>query len=306
MPEKLQYICYEEKDFKPDALVTIQRADQLIRSFNARGYILTLRQLYYQFVVKNWIVNEEKSYKKLGKLVTDARTAGLLPWNGIEDRAREFHDVWTQESPKLAVAYAPQFFKLDFWARQDHYVECWVEKEAQGGIIERPCKALRVPHMSCKGYLSASQAWAAGVRFKEAADSGRQGILIHLGDHDPSGIDMTRDNADRLRLFSEDSGVIVRRIALNMDQVEEYNPPPNPAKVTDSRSTGYIAKFGDSSWELDALDPETVDQLIRDEIENYIDRDRWEQAELEENEVVNKLSSLSTTNWEKVRKIADL
>lgn len=78
-------------------------------------------------------------------------------------------------------------------------------------------------------------------------------VILHLGDHDPSGIDMTRDISDRLELFGAD--VEVKRIALNWDQIDEFTPPPNPAKLSDSRAGAYIAEYGDESWELDALEP---------------------------------------------------
>ncbi len=67
----------------------------------------------------------------------------------------------------------------------------------------------------------------------------------------------------------------VRRIALNMDQVRQYNPPPNPAKMTDSRVGDYIERFGRSSWELDALPPNVLDALIRAEIRKELNADLW-------------------------------
>ena len=112
-----------------------------------------------------------------------------------------------------------------------------------------------MPYMACKGNLSASEAWRAGQRFERAAEAGKDLVLFHLGDQDPSGVDMTRDNGDRVELYSSGQFVDVRRLALNMDQVEEYSPPPNPVKLTDSRAEGYVAQFGTSSWELDALEP---------------------------------------------------
>ena len=59
----------------------------------------------------------------------------------------------------------------------------------------------------------------------------------------------------------------VRRIALTMDQISRYDPPPNFAKVTDSRFANYQMQYGDESWELDALDPSVLDALIREHVE---------------------------------------
>lgn len=173
---------------------------------------------------------------------------------------------------------------LDYWRRQNAYVEVWVEKDALASVIERPCRRWKVPFMPCKGYLSASEAWRSGQRFMRQAGHGARCVLIHLGDHDPSGLDMTRDNADRLEMFSEFSGIEVRRIALNIDQVQHYKPPPNPAKVTDSRAADYIRRFGATSWELDALEPQVLDSLITAEIQSLIDSTIWEQTRREEAE----------------------
>ncbi|MCH9712689.1 MAG: hypothetical protein K0U20_08715 [Proteobacteria bacterium] len=192
----------------------------------------------------------------------------------------------------------PHYIRFDQWARQDTYVEVWVEKEALGNVIERACKPLMVPHMACKGYLSASEAWRAGMRFEDKLNEGKNCVLIHLGDHDPSGIDMTRDNADRLDLFAG-QGVDVQRIALNMDQVRQYGPPVNPTKLKDSRAKEYIKRYGKSSWELDALEPAVLESLITDTVEQYIDPDIWDEVSEQEREVKAQLTAVYD-NWDEI------
>ena len=70
----------------------------------------------------------------------------------------------------------------------------------------------------------------------------------------------------------------IERIALNMDQVDQYKPPPNPTKQKDTRSNDYIKRFGGSSWELDALDPRVIGDLVRDTILKYRDDDLWQDS----------------------------
>ena len=102
--------------------------------------------------------------------------------------------------------------------------------------------------------------------------------ILHLGDHDPSGIDMTRDNAERLAdVFGGD--VELKRIALNMDQIDEYAPPPNPAKVTDSRFEQYLLMYGAESWELDALEPSVINELIVNEVALLRDDELFDEAQ---------------------------
>jgi hypothetical protein len=293
-------IAYKDCNFKPDRLALIDRANAIIAEYNRQGYTLTLRQLYYQHVARGLIPNSERSYKNLGNLISDARDAGLIDWNAIEDRGRGIRPWLVEEDEQEVLNGIEYGLSLDYWERQNAYVEVWVEKDALASVIERPCRRLRVPYMPCKGYLSASEAWRAGQRFQRMEAAGRDRlVVIHLGDHDPSGIDMSRDNLDRLKTYSEFSNVELRRIALNMDQVDQYRPPENPAKVTDSRAADYIARFGHSSWELDALEPRVLDRLISDEINTLVDPDLWEQTASEEQERREVLAKLHS-NWDEV------
>lgn len=296
-------IQYRSINFGSTKQQLIDTADGIIRDYQRQGYTLTLRQLYYQFVSRGLIENSERSYKNLGSSISDARDAGLIDWYGIEDRGRGILSWLIEEDEQNVLNGIESGLALNFWERQNAYVEVWVEKEALSSVIRRPCERFRVPYMACKGYLSASEAWRAGQRFAQAEEEGRRCVMIHLGDHDPSGIDMTRDNGDRIRLYSMGAEVEVRRIALNMDQVEQYSPPPNPAKISDSRAVEYIRRFGRTSWELDALEPSVLDKLIADEIKTLINPELWSETSSEEDERREILAKLHA-NWDEVRSFA--
>ncbi len=296
----MAYLCrYRAHRFKAAAQDTIDKAQEIINEMDEQGYVLTLRQLYYQFVSRNWIANEEREYKRLGRIMADAREDGQVSWTAIEDRGRNCYGPSPEENPAAVVDGIEHGLVFDLWARQDDYVEVWVEKSALEGVVARPCDRLHVPYMACKGYLSTSEAWRAGLRFREALDDGKRCTLVHLSDHDPSGFDMTRDNGERLNLFAESLNVTVRRIALNMDQVERYGPPPNPTKLTDSRAPGYVRRFGHDSWELDALEPSVLDALIADTVDGYRDADLWQETLDEQEEARRPLAALGE-NWSEV------
>jgi hypothetical protein len=274
-------ICYAEKRLSSASLALIDTANTIIKDYAAQGYSITLRQLYYQLVSRDYIENTEPSYKRVGSIIADARMAGLVDWKAIEDRTRNLRERGHWSSPQQIVRACASQYREDLWGDQDYYVEVWVEK-----VVEAACNPLDVPHFSCRGYTSASEMWAASQRLGTAGRMGRKPVVIHLGDHDPSGIDMTRDIEERLNLFAangeldsdSESQITVERIALNMDQVEEYGPPPNPAKTTDARYTGYERLYGDESWELDALEPRVLANLITRQVQGYIDTDRWNVA----------------------------
>ena len=267
-------ICYKERRFSQEWLDIIEKANEIIAEFVRAGYTLTLRQLYYQFVALDIIPNTMQSYKRLGVIINDARLAGYIDWNSIEDRTRfiRTHSAW--EGPSDILNTCARSFAVDKWEGQDYMPEVWIEKDALIGVIEGVCTELNIPYFSCRGSVSQSEMWGAARRLDNYAADGRHPVVIHLGDHDPSGIDMTRDNIDRLDMFTH-YPVEVRRIALNMNQVRAYNPPPNPAKVTDSRYKKYVAQFGKDSWELDALKPDVIADLIRSTVLEYRDEDLW-------------------------------
>jgi hypothetical protein len=267
-------IAYIDKTFTSKSLAIIEKANEICADYRRQGYDLTLRQLYYQFVSRDLIANKDTEYKRLGNIINDARLAGLLDWYYIVDRTRNLRGLGHWDHPGDILNGAASGYMTDRWANQPYYVEVWIEKDALVGVIAGACDDLDVPYFSCRGYTSQSELWGAGRRLIRHTNTGQKAVIIHLGDHDPSGIDMTRDITDRLALFG--AVAEVDRIALNMDQVRVYNPPPNPAKLTDARAEGYIAKHGGSSWELDALNPATLDALVRSHITDLRDDSRWE------------------------------
>lgn len=238
---------------------------------------MTLRQLYYQFVSRDIVANNIQSYKRLGSIINDARMAGLVSWEAIEDRTRNLKILPLWNSPRSIMSAVVSQYRIDKWANQAYRPEVWIEKEALVGVISGVCEKLQVPYFACRGYNSQSEQWAAGRRFRSYVDAGQTPIVFHLGDHDPSGIDMTRDNAERLEIFSG-CFIQVNRLALNIDQIREYQPPPNPAKVTDSRFNGYAKIYGSQSWELDALEPQMISDLVRNSILEIRDDGVWKQS----------------------------
>lgn len=290
-------IAYIEKNFQGKTLATIKTANRIVEEYVAQGFDLTLRQLYYQMVARGYIENSERSYKNLGNVINDARLAGLLDWNHIVDRTRNLRQNGHFRDPSHIMKAAVNSYAVDKWARQPNRLEVWVEKDALIGVIEVPCQRLDIPYFAARGYTSQSEMWEAARRLQKWLDNGQTPVILYLGDHDPSGMDMTRDVIDRLALFA--GGISVDRLALNWNQVEQYSPPPNPAKLTDSRAEAYIAEFGLSSWELDALDPTTLAGLIEDAVEQFQDPDLWEEAVEEEEEGLRLLRE-AADRWNEV------
>jgi hypothetical protein len=310
-------IVYKPKRFGAAAIAVIQRANSVLEEYAAMGYDMTLRQVYYQCVARGWIANRQSEYKRLGSILNDARLAGLIDWHYMVDRTRNLATNSHWDEPASIIDAAASSYANDLWADQDYYVEGWVEKEALAGVIERACSALDVPWFSCRGYVSQTEMWGAARRYLRALQDDKAVVILHLGDHDPSGIDMTRDVQERIAHFlcvdhfgyePEDGPEAVdylgldfevRRLALNMDQVRELSPPENPTKLSDSRASGYVAKFGYSSWELDALPPDMLGRLIEEEVATLRDDERWNAAKAKQEHDRELLTAVSE-RWDEV------
>lgn len=263
-------------DWRPQrkTRVVIDQANTILREYAEQGITMTLRGLHYQFVARGLYDNTKQNYDKLGNTLSQARLSGRVDWNYMEDRIRALDALPTWEDKHDIMGDVPGWYREDPWDLQKFRFEVHIEKDAGVGAIEGVCRELRVDFFACRGYVSASAQYQAAKRLEGYLEKGQTPIILHIGDHDPSGIDMTRENREKFRLLVGQD-IEVRRLALNIDQVRKYKPPPNFAKLKDPRAGGYVRKFGKKSWELDALDPKVLQQLIRSAIEPHIDPDKW-------------------------------
>ena len=307
---------YKSKNFSAEGLTLVRHAVRIIREFKAMDITLTLRQLYYQFVghdllPESWVdpvynakhllppdtKNTNKNYKRLGKLIADARLDGKIDWKHIEDRMRSAVVQPHWDSPLDRLYSAAYFFRIDKWLDQDYRVELWAEKDAMASVFEPICRKLDIPFFACRGYTSMSAMWEASQRMIGYTEEGKTPFIIHFGDHDPSGCDMSHDIQNRMDMFEAD--ISFERMALNMGQVRHYDLPPDPAKVTDSRAKAYIALHGDRSWELDALNPLVLRQLAIKAVRGVRDQEKWEAKCAEERELRLQMFKVYN-NWDAV------
>ena len=294
------------RNYRPgkEAQALIDIANGILEEYDKQGFRLTLRQLYYQFVARDYLSNTQSSYTRLGDVISRARESGMVDWDHLQDRGRQVQSYPHWDSPHEIIRTCVDSYHLDLWADQDVRVEVWVEKEALIDVVGKACKKWDVSYFANKGYLSTSSIWDAG--HNRFLMDGKDVVIIHLGDHDPSGIQMTEDIERRLRLFSrgyddlESVHVEVKRIALNLDQIEQYKPPPNPAKQTDTRYQQYVDRFGiEESWELDALDPNTIVDLVDKTIYGIVDMSKWIDLHQLQEEHRNQLQIVSS-KWKDV------
>lgn len=284
--------AFRQIAFTPASRARIAQMQDIVAEYEAIGITLTARQLYYQFVARDMLENTERSYQNLCALAAKARYAGLIDWEAIEDRGRQPNTPSEWSTLGGLVDSAARAFRLPRWDGQRYYVEVWVEKDALASVLEPIAAEYHVTLMANRGYSSASAMYAAAQRFVEGCGAGkffqrRWPVLFYIGDHDPSGEDMVRDIRDRLGEFGCRPELL--KLALTMEQVREHNPPPNPAKRTDSRYRRYAAKHGTQSWEVDALPPDVLQGLVRSALDGKVDMRLMKRIAAREKKIVKKL-----------------
>ena len=250
-------------------LVKLEIVNDIIEEYLEQGYKLTLRQLYYQLVSRDIIPNRVQEYAKLSTLLVKGRMAGVVDWDAIEDRIRVPYLPYWVHGIDDAIEDTINAYRLDRQKNQNVYIEIWVEKDALSGVLKRVTNHYHINLMVNRGYSSCTAMYDAYKRFDRQVTGGKEPHIFYLGDHDPSGLDMIRDVKDRVSEFGVD--IEVTPLALTSEQIRQYNPPPNPAKITDPRANWYISRFGNKSWEVDALTPNVLHQIIKDNVENIID-----------------------------------
>lgn len=281
--------------------------NDIIVEYQNEGYILTLRQLYYQLVSREIIPNKQAEYSKLSTLLKEGRMGGIVDWDAIEDRLRKPSKPSSWDTPQDAMNSLIYQYKLPRMEGQQNYIEVWVEKDALSGVLKRVTEKYHIPILVNRGYSSASAMFDAYNRFKNGINEillnedygdsdGANVIILYLGDFDPSGMDMIRDIEDRIREFAsrdyEYFPLEVLPIALTKEQIKKYNPPPNPAKRTDPRANKFIEEHGTTSWEVDALPPNILNSLLDRAIQINIDLDRFNKIVSRENNDKKKLEAL--------------
>jgi hypothetical protein len=270
------------KYWKDSAERIINVCQKIIEEYQAQGITMTLRQLYYQLVSADEIPNTDVAYKKVSEIVKESRYAGLLDWDAIEDRGRQPVTPLEFNSIKERIDMACRNFRLPRWNDQEYYLELFSEKDALSSVLMPIASQYHITYCFNKGYSSASAYYDLQNRVRDKLKAGKKVILLYLGDHDSSGIDMIRDIKERITEFltSGDEYIALDNfdvvpVALTWEQIKKYNPPKNPAKLTDPRAGKYIAKYGQSTWEVDALKPDVMIKIVETAIRKYIDVDKY-------------------------------
>jgi hypothetical protein len=162
-----------------------------------------------------------------------------------------------------ALRRTAESYRRAIWDDQPAYVEVWCEKEALAGIIIEETAPYDVPLMVTREYGSITYLHSAAQAYSWLSDE-----KPVFGDHDPSGLDIERNVERRLREFSRHPDLHFKRIAVTRHQIVDLRLQTRPTKQSDSRARNFRGR----SVELDAIPAATLRGLVRDCIEQHIDR----------------------------------
>jgi hypothetical protein len=247
----------------------------------------TIRQLFYRLTVEGVIAKTEAEYKTVVRLTGEMRRAGDLPFDWIADSTRWMRKPTTYDSIESALQITARTYRRSLWAENHQYVEIWIEKEALAGVVVDVTDEFDVPLMVTRGYPSLSfvQSAAEAMNARDQFTS-----VYYLGDHDPSGVDISRKLEEDLIDFT-DGRVSFERIAVTEHQILDLALPSRPTKKTDTRSKNFIGE----SVELDAIPATALRDLVRDAIEDHVDEHQLKILQKTEAEERRQLLEMAET-----------
>jgi hypothetical protein len=235
---------------------------------------MTVRQTFYQATVKGLVPKDIDGYNQVLARLRDMRDANYddesksleLPMEWIVDNSRRNEERRSFRSTKEALEWAARTYRKDFWHDHDERVLIVVEKDALAGTLYDVAQPYDIPIIVPRGYSSIS--YVARLAERMEGWSGQDIFLYHFADFDPSGLDARRSFEEQLRKMVPDVQFIVEHPAVNLSQIEKYDIPDagRATKLTDTRTPGFFAQFGDGqhSYELDALPPKILPQIVGD------------------------------------------
>lgn len=260
----------------------IEQTKNIIAQYTTK---LTVRQIYYRLVSKHVIPNIQSQYQYLVKTLVSARWQNLIKFSDIEDRTRQFlgrdeplkTPGETFQSWYNAFKTCDEYHDLPRWLDQPKYIEVWLEKQALQGLFYEITNPQKVTLFPCRGYPSLTKLYESASRIHFGSE-GRAIMILYFGDYDPSGEDINRKIEEDLLRFG--LSFSIEKIAITKEQIEEYEIPPMPAKESDPRYADFVATHGDVAVELDAIDPDALQKIVKEAIEKHFDEEIYEEVQV--------------------------
>jgi hypothetical protein len=219
------------------------------------------------------LISGMEEMPKVYRALKHAREDEIIPWEWIIDETRELELISTWDDPRHCANGF--YYRRDLWQDQPERVEVWSEKGTVRGVLWPVLSKLGVGFRVMHGFASATSVWDASNN----GNDDRPLVALYIGDYDPSGLCMSeQDLPERIKEYGGDH-IEFRRIALTAEQTVSLPSFSVEEKKKDKRYGWFKKTYGDRCWELDAMDPRQLRELVESEIDALIDREEWEEQE---------------------------
>jgi hypothetical protein len=235
------------------------------------AYPITGRGIGYKLFTAGLIPSMETGQmQRVYRLLKEARERGMIPWEWIVDETRELERSPSWDDPAAFVRTVSRAYRRDHWNHQPVRVEVWSEKGTIRGVLAPVLNQYGVGFRVMHGFGSATTGYDVSQD-----DDGRDLIVLYVGDYDPSGMCMSEhDLPKRFEKYDGDH-IELKRIALRREHLDSLPSFPATDKKKDKRYTWFVRNFGDQCWELDALDPNDLRDLVDEAIKSEIEPVAW-------------------------------
>lgn len=161
---------------------------------------------------------------------------------------------------------------VPLWKFQPEYVEVWCEKDALAGVLERITGKYAIPLVVCRGYQSITTIHdRLRIYHHQEFEEKRKITVLYFGDYDPRGENIPDVIVRDFRSLGY--ALHLEKIALTNAQIKGFNLIPAPCKKKDTMASGWITAHGDAVYELDALEPTTLLQIVDDAVKAHFNQE---------------------------------
>jgi hypothetical protein len=261
------------------------------------GQPITGRGIGYKLFIDKLIASmATREMARVYRLLKEARERDLIPWDWIVDETRALERVSTWDTPEQYVKCVARSYRRDFWNLQPNRCEVWSEKGTVRGVLQPVLDQYGVGFRAMHGFSGATT-----VHDIADDDDGRPLVALYVGDYDPSGLYMSEhDLPNRLERYNGHH-VLLRRIALCPQHLPGLPSFPVASKKKDPRYKWFKRNYGTKCWELDALDTNTLREIVQRAIEDEIfEREAWDRCAGVERAERESLRTV-LDNWEALR-----
>jgi hypothetical protein len=259
----------------------------------AADHPMTVRQVFYQLVVRGAIEKSEEQYQgTVIRLLTEMRMQREVPFVWIVDESRRRRELQSFDGPAEALAQTARFYRRNAMRESPVYIEIWSEKESLTGIIWDEAGEYGVPVVVSRGMPSLTQIYETASFIRAAGEAGKYAYIYQFGDHDPSGVLIPQTIESRLGQLCEKLDCArphFERVALTPQHIEQFNLPTRPTKRA---GNSHADRFEGESVELDALPAAELRRMVRLCIERHISPAQFavlQAAEESERELLHRL-----------------